>query len=676
MSEVSGLHGQSSSATSQPRHEGSDVAVAYRFGVFQVDISTRRLLRDGECIPLTPKAFDTLLVSGPRTADGAGPLSLTAVTQRVPTHYRGRWAHPMICLLLGAVIGAAVVGGGWRATVSSDSRPSAGLPVRFTQDPPNGTTLLPGVGLSPDGHYLAFIARTLASKEARLWIRSVESGAVREIAGTDGAERPFWHPSSNVIGFFANGVLKTVDLGGALPQTVTTVGLNPQGGAWNASDVILFAPWRSSLQSVSVSGGHVTPVTTLEHSLAERAHTRPQFLPDGRHFLFTVQTADTQNSGTFVGSLDSRARVRLVDASLAAAVLVPPDRLLGLRDTSLMTAGFDPSTLALRGSPVRLPGVVVPPGFLPRAGLSASEVGLLAFGGAIPAERLVWYTRDGKVTGGFDNEPIVNLVFSPDKRRLATVGLESHGGVWLLDLQRRTSTRIHSDGLWPVWSPDGTALAFSTNPVSGMSDIYLRALAGKGKDTLLLRTSESKVLNDWSRDGRYLLYTITNAQKNQELWLLPMVGDRNAVPYLQGRFSQIQAQVSPDGKWLAYTSDESGRWEVYVQSFPVPGNKRMISVGGGGEPKWRADGRELFFIRSDDVLMSVAINSGDPTKGVGRPQSLFSVPVVGETSTYRSRYGVFDDGTRFLFHIVQEMRRPAITFVANWTALDHLAPVH
>jgi Tol biopolymer transport system component len=220
----------------------------------------------------------------------------------------------------------------------------------------------------------------------------------------------------------------------------------------------------------------------------------------------------------------------------------------------------------------------------------------------------------------------------------------------------------------PVWSPDGTSFAFTANRPESVGDIYLRRLNGHPDEHLLVHTSEFKVVNDWSRDGKYIVFT-TNSALKQDLWILPMFGDRKPVPYLQTGSSQIHAQVSPDGRWLAYASDESGRWEVYVQSFPVSGAKRIVSVGGGGEPKWRADGRELFYIRADTTLMAVDLPSGDPSKGVGEPRALFTVPVVGDTSTYRSRYTVNPKGDRFVFNALDETNQPPITVLVNWPAL-------
>jgi Tol biopolymer transport system component len=278
--------------------------------------------------------------------------------------------------------------------------------------------------------------------------------------------------------------------------------------------------------------------------------------------------------------------------------------------------------------------------------------------------------RDGKMIAALSRLPNVNPALSPDRKQLAvTTGRETQAGIWLVDLERGASTRIIPDGSWPTWSPDGSSLAFSANRVGGIADIFVRPTTGRGDDRLLLRTNESKVVNDWSRDGRYIVYASTNAQMKQDLWLLPLFGDQKPVPYLQTPFSQIQAQVSPDGRWLTYASDESGSWEVYLQSFPVPGSKRTISVGGGGEPRWRADGRELFYIRADKTLMSVSIDAGDPGKGVGLPRPLFNVPVVGDTSQYRSRYAVLDNGDQFLFNALDERNQMPITVLVNWTSL-------
>lgn len=710
---------------------------AFEFGPFKVDLSTRQLSREGETIPLTPKAFDVLValirsrgsvvtkegllaVVWPKAFvtddnltqniwairralgdDSAQPLYVSTIPRvgyrfvadateiagpepRAPSHSE----HPQIevsdkshrflflgmsrkgvAVLVAASILAAFAGALITRALSGRARTeNRAVPVVFSQSAPQGTVLAPGIALSPDGKALVFVAQDLKNRRSTLWVRDLSSGEVRPLAGTDGGEQPFWSPRSTAIGFFANGQVKTLDLVGSNVQTVATVGVLPQGASWSSKDTIIFAGWRSPLYIVPAAGGTVTPLTPLDRAGAERWHRHPVFLPDGEHYVYFVSAGKEDTSGVYIGALGSNTRARVFDSSVGAVQFAPPDRLLALRGETLLEARLDKDWAKIVGSPTKLEGRLVPPGFRARGGFAGSGAGLIAFGGASNDERLMTFSRDGKVERVLSARSTVNPALSPDGEQVATSGGQEQPGVWLVDLDRDVSTRVVSEGGSPMWSPDGTQLAFSSSRRAGVGDIYLRRVSGEGTDELLLQTPELKIINDWSRDGKYIVFASTNRELKQDLWLLPMFGSRSPIPYLRTGFNQIQAQVSPDGRWLAYTSDESGRWEVYVQSFPTPGTKKILSVGGGGEPKWSADGRELFYVRSDMSLMSVQIPTGNLADGFEMPQPLFRVPVMGDTSAYRSRYAVNARGDRFVFNARDESSQTPITVVVNWEA--------
>ena len=240
------------------------------------------------------------------------------------------------------------------------------------------------------------------------------------------------------------------------------------------------------------------------------------------------------------------------------------------------------------------------------------------------------------------------------------------GGVWVVDLDRGTTTRLIADGNTPVPSPDGQRVVFDAVRGSGIADLYIRAI-GSNNDELLLHTDENKLANDWTRDGRYLVFVSRNPRTGRDIWLLPMSGDRTPIPFSNGPGNEIQAQVSPDGRSIAYASDESGTWEVYVQAFPAGGDKRAVSAGGGGKPQWRSDGRELFYLTADRTLMAVAVGTDG---GIGRSQPLFQAPVVADLSTYRAQFAVSPDGQRFLFDAAEPGGgREPVTVLVNWTSL-------
>jgi DNA-binding winged helix-turn-helix (wHTH) protein/Tol biopolymer transport system component len=717
-----------------------DVRIAaFAFGSFKLDLSTHQLLRDGEPIALTPKAFDLLAalirnrgrvmtkedlmaavwpnafvtddsltqnVWAIRRAlgdDSAQPLFVTTLPRvgyrfvaevtELPEPERppsiraprdrdapadsplalpradGFRASPRQVAVMAAVAVALTAAAVFvTRTASPPAVGEAIVPVVFSQGAPAGTVLLPGLALSPDGRALVFVAQSLKTRRSSLWLRDLGSGEVRMLAGTEGAEQPFWSPKSTAVGFFANGQLKTLDLVGSNVQSIAAVGVLPQGASWGAGDTIIFAPWRSALLTVPAAGGVVAPLVQLDRSVAERWHRRPQFLPDGRHYLYAVLAGSDDVSGIYVGTIGSTSRRRLFDSSILAVQVLAPDRLLALRGETLLEARLDESWSQLVGTPRKLEGRLVPPGFRATAGFTVSPAGLLAFGGSSNGERLMEFTREGKLERVLSARSTANPALSPGGDQVVTTGAQDQAGVWLVDLQRDVSTRIMSEGAWPAWSPDGTVLAFGSTRRAGIGDIYLRRVSGEGEDQLLLQTSELKIINDWSRDGRYIVFVSTNDQLQQDLWLLPMFGERTPIRYLQTGFNQIQAQVSPNGRWLAYSSDESGRWEVYLQSFPVPGTKITVSADGGGEPKWSADGRELFYVRADMSLMSVGIPGGDPSRGVGESRPLFTVPVVADTSAYRSRFTVSARGNHFVFNARDEGNQTPITVLVNWEA--------
>jgi eukaryotic-like serine/threonine-protein kinase len=716
---------------------------AYDFGPWRLDLAAHKLLKGGQPIALTPKAFDVLVtlirhrhrviskeellaavwpssyvtedsltqnIWALRRAlgdDSAQPLYIATVpktgyrfvadvveteaeqgsvssesdsigserepgSEHPPSNVRWtRWHTVSAVAVAGAMILAAAAAALMTPLTRSDVEPVRGIvPVVFTQEPPAGTVLLPGVAIAPDGHALAFVAQSVVSRKSLLWLREIASGEVRSIPGTEGAEQPFWSPKSNALGFFADGQLKTVDVIGTGLQTIVNVGVLPQGGSWSHTDTILFAAWRSGLFSVPAAGGQVTAVTHLNSAAGERSHRNPQFLPDGRHYLFSVTSAHDDTAGTYLASLDSTARTRIVDSSISAVQFVAPDRVLGLRGTTLVEARLDVARARLTGSPTKISGSNIPLRFQARAGFAASPAGLLSFGGGFNSERLMLFTRHGKLERTLDVQSTANPALSPDGNQVAVTGRDSQAGIWIVDLARGASTRLTQDGAWPMWSPDGRTLVFTSNRSEDTGDLYVRPVSGLGDERLLLHTAELKVVSDWSRDGNYIVFTSTNPRRKLDLWFLPMTGDRKPVAYLQTGFSQIQAQVSPDGRWLAYASDESGRWEVYLQSFPVPGTKRVVSVGGGGEPKWSPDGRELFYVRADKNVMVVDIPSGHPADGIGQPRALFTAPVVGDTTSYRSRYTVSPGGDKFLFNALDESSQTPITVIVNWTALS------
>jgi Tol biopolymer transport system component len=552
--------------------------------------------------------------------------------------------------------------------------------VRFFVQPPDQGTISGGGGqhISPDGLKLVYPV-TDADGRRLLWTRPIDSLIAQPLAGTEDASNPFWSPDSRFIGFYAaGGKLKKVEFTGGPTQVLTDVQVRG-GGAWSREGVIVF-PKNSGegLYRMSASGGAPAPATTLDESRKELAHAWPYFLPDGRHFLYLARSLQRENTGIYVGTLDSSERKLLLNTDFSA-VYAPPGFLLFLRERTLMAQSFDASSLQLSGEPFPIADQVGQNSAIGRAFFSVSETGVLAFlSASTPNTQLAWFDRAGKqlaVVGSSAADTGIRL--SPDEKLLAVgrVDIQSAStDIWLIDLARNVPSRFTFDPANennPVWSPDRSRLLFSSNR-SGVTNLYQRLATGTGSDEALSTSALPTAPLDWSSDGKVILYTEVSPKTDNDIWILPLVGDQKPTPYLQSEFSETQARFSPDGRWVAYTSNESGNFQVYVQSFPASGGKWQISTNGGGQPQWRGDGKELFFLSPDRKLMVVEVNGSESTFKAGVPKALFeartipTVPFYGFNASY---YAASGNGQRFLISTLAGESTPTpLTVVLNWTA--------
>jgi serine/threonine protein kinase len=551
--------------------------------------------------------------------------------------------------------------------------------TRFAVFPPEKSAFTP-VGesasaqpaLSPDGRFLAFVAISPGERKL-LWVRPLDSVESRSLAGSEDASYPFWSPDSRFIGFFARGKLKRLDLSGGPPQALCDASAG-RGAAWSPNGTIVFTPTQAEgLYAVSAGGGEVTPVTTPDSSRSENSHRWPSFLPDGRRFLYWTRSR-SPDSGIYVGSLDSRQSSRVVSAD-GMGVFVPPDQLLFERDGSLLAQAFDPRSGKVRGEPTRVVesvGYGSPPGY---ALFSVSDRGVLAYmAGVISQRELVWLDRSGNVLGTIGRPGGYQVpALSPDEKRVAFAMRDPQSGnldIWLADLARNLSSRFTfspANESRPVWSPDGSRIAFVSSR-EGFGDIYEKPSSGAGQERVIFRSNQDKFLTDWSLDGRFLVFHTPGPKTGWDVWVVPMTGERKAVTFAQTEFSEVQGQLSPDGRWMAYASDESGTMEVYVQPFPASGGKWQVSTGGGSQPRWRRDGKELFYISADKRLMAVEVKT-EGTFEAGVPKALFSTRFLPAAAPYQHSYAVASDGQRFLVtRLVEEEPAIPITVVMNWTA--------
>ena len=558
--------------------------------------------------------------------------------------------------------------------------------LRFNVPPPEKVSFGDSSAISPDGRLLVF-AGTDADGKSSLWVRAVDNISPKLLDGTDGAEFPFWSPDSRSIGFFAENKLKKIDASGGRPQTLCDVTGSPRGGAWSSDGTIIFTPdYTTPLYKISAGGGTPTPITEFDVSRNENSHRWPCFLSDGRRFLYFSRGAGDEGRAIVVGSLDSTDRKIVIDGDSRA--ILAYDRkthsdlgsyLLFVRNRVLMAQAFDERNLRVFGDAlpladdIQLFGESGPTGY---AAFSVSTDGVLAYrSGLSSVVQFMWVDRSSRQltpvgAPGLYTEPSL----SPDEKRVMFDRTESQPNsvdLWSLDLARSTTSRFTfnpGQDVCSVWSPDGSRIVFSSNR-NGQMDLYQKNSSGTGNEELLLNTDVELFADDWSLDGRYLLYESNDPKTKFDLWLLPMVGDRKPVPFLQTQFNEAHAQFSPEGRWVAYASDESGRAEVYVQAVGASGGKWQISTGGGDQPRWRRDGKELFYLSPARQLMSVPIISGAAFEA-GIPVQMFELFVPSKSLTGdRNDYVVADNGRKFLVcNFVDRERARPITLVSNWMA--------
>ena len=527
--------------------------------------------------------------------------------------------------------------------------------------------------ISPDGRRLVFSA----SKEGRsqLWVRPLDSVAARPLAGTDGAIYPFWSPDGASVGFFADGKLKRVEIVGGAPQVLGNA-VNGQGGTWNREGTIVFAPAAAGpVFKVTATGGDPVAVTRLQ--TGQGSHRFPQFLPDGRHFVYFVQGGLAQ--GVYAGSLDGGSSKRLANAD-AAAVVSPLGFLLFLRQTTLFAQAFDFKRQELSSNPfpVTPQAAFDVATFAPGFSAASNIVAYRAGSGGATTRQLTWLDRSGESLGVIGTPDVTGLSqveLSPDGKRVAVNrAVNGNQDVWLIDAARGVPTRFTFDGandFRPVWSPDGGRVVFTSNR-QGVYNLYWKLSSGAGADELLLESDQTKSPTDWSSDGRFLLFRNQDPQTGFDLWVLPLSGDKKAFPFLKTPFEEREGQFSPDGNWIAYQSNESLRFEIYVQPFPGPGGKFQISANGGAQPRWNKNGKEIFYVSLDSKMMAAPVKSSPDGRSLetGTPAALFPVRIAGGPvpGSNKQQYAVSSYGQRFLVNLAADEDAPSpITLIYNWT---------
>jgi eukaryotic-like serine/threonine-protein kinase len=590
----------------------------------------------------------------------------------IPGLLRNSWmawavAGTFVLLLLGL---------GWMYATRSSATDTRVM--RLSILPPEKAILIAGQAptVSPDGVHLVFVV-TDATGRTVLYLRALDSLAAQPLAGTEGGGLPFWSPDSREIGFFAGGKLKKIDISGGQPVTLADAPV-PRGGSWNQHGVIIFtpAPPAPTLR-ISAAGGSPSPVNSVDMDHGQFPRSFPQFLPDGRHYIFLSggpRKVGTRTIG--VAALDA-PEVKTLLTTDFTVVYAKPGYLLFRREAKLMAQKFDTDRLELSGDPFPVAeqiGVGFD-GLTYQTLVSASDQGVLAYQSLGSGKtQLVWFDSEGKRLGvvGAPGD-YSDLYLSPDDKRLAFFQVDADTGnvdIWLMDLAVGVPTRFTFDtavDFAPVWSPDGERIVFASLR-EGAPNLFQKKADGSGREDPLYQSLLAKIPSSWSTDGRFVLCSTVDPKTKWDLWVLS-VSDQKWESFLQTPANESRAMFSPNGRWIAYESDESGKKEIYVQTFPASGAKWQISVSGGSQPRWRRDGKELFFLGGDRKITAVEVNIDAPGFAHGAPRPLFETRISKGDERPGTQYAVTADGQHFLVNTVaEEGAYTPINVVLNWTA--------
>ncbi|HKS96045.1 MAG TPA: protein kinase [Terriglobia bacterium] len=549
-------------------------------------------------------------------------------------------------------------------------RASIGLPANVAQ-PRNGF-----FSISPDGRRLAFEAVATGGTDARgqLWVRPLDSLTAQPLAGTEGAEYPFWSPDSGFIGFFAQGKLKKIDSSGGPAQTICDAP-DGRGGTWGPSGTIVFAPgvFTGIFEVPSIGG---TPVQLTSPSNPGDSDRFPSFLPDGRHVLFLRLAGSSGKDQVSVASLDTKEVKAIIEVH-SNALYDRSGYLLYQREGNLVAQRFDPDKFSLSGDSFPVVEQLESNSGTGAAYFSVSSDGMLVYqsGEMSNKAQLTWFDRDGKRLGTLGQPAqIFLLAVSPDvKRVVASIGTPSgKGSLWMFDAARGIASRFtftDTDDEWPVWSPDDKQVAY-TSDRGGRLEIYLKAANGMESEKPLVTGEGESMATDWSRDGRYLAYQTQSRATNQfDLWILPMTGDQKPFPFIATKANELAGAFSPDGRWFAYVSDETGRDEVYVVPFPGRSGKWQVSSSGGSSPFWAGGGAELDYFTPDHKWAAVEVNGRGNDFSIGATQTLFGgKPIPGFRGGQGRRLWATLDGKRLLVPVEGENASVPFTLVTNWFA--------
>ncbi|MGH9372558.1 MAG: protein kinase domain-containing protein [Vicinamibacterales bacterium] len=585
------------------------------------------------------------------------PLAVPAAVSSQARPSRVRWLAAAFALLLA---GVAVVAG-VRALTTRDPVPD---PPALRFEVATTPTDDPSMALSPDGAQLAFVANQ--DRVPVLWVRSLDAIESRALPGTEGARFPFWSPDGRSIGFFTDDELKRIDVAGGRPLVVADAA-NARGGAWNADGVILFAPGVSApIMRVPARGGPAEIVTQI-HAGSGPSHRWPQFLPDGTRFLFSSSLGTADTNGLYLGSLDKTPPVRLLPGD-GGGRFAAPDKLLTVTQDALQAYSFNTVSGLVQGEPV-----VVAQGIGANGSVATSDTGVLAYRAETAQRRqLQWVNRQGTVlrtVGEPDIDAIASPELSADEQSVVVFRHPTgDNDIWVIELARNLARRV-TDGppadAHPLWDPDGRHVVFSSQRFGG-GRAARQAVSGGKAEPLFANGQQGQALS-WTRDREYILVRRTSATSGSDLVAVATMGDPREVAVAQSPYDETEGQFSPDGTWVAVVSNDSGRPEVFIQSFPDARARTQVSTAGGTQVRWSPDGKEIFYVAPDGKMMAVSIATGGASPDVKLPAPLFQTHLASGTNVlgYKPQYAVSRDG-RFLLNTAIESASAPIVVSVNW----------
>ncbi|HKV99716.1 MAG TPA: protein kinase [Vicinamibacterales bacterium] len=592
--------------------------------------------------------------------DRGGEIAAASAQAPARAHLSARAAMALVAiagLIALTALGFAVWG---------NRAPAPAQSVRLTLAPPSDSTFYFTVGaipfaVSPDGRQIVVVGMTKGHRQ--LWLRNLDALELRPLAGTEGANTPFWSPDNRAVGFFAGGHLKTVSIPEGEVRTICD-SRNGNGASWSQDGIIVFAPGvDTGLSRVSANGGTPTPVTSLDKAHGESFHGSPAFLPDGRHFVFGV--LGKVNAGVYVGSLDAPDRKPLLSYYSPVAVSDEGYVFYLGDEAALVARRFDFDRLEFAGDPIVVAENTALSG--PTAAFAVSANGTVVHWiGDRDFSQLTWVRRDGTPAGVVG--PIagyLNVALSPNGQQVAVDRWDVVPSIWLVDVTRNTLTRTTFERQYvstPVWSPDGGMLTYAAS-AEAPPNLFVKPLDRSKEPRRLFESTLQSFPQSWFGDR--IVYVTVDPKTGSDIWSVNASGTADPVALLATPYVESHPRVSPDGRWLAYESNDSGRQNIFVTSFSSPGARWPVSVDGGGFPVWRRDGRELYYRDWQGQLMAVSIEPTATFKA-GKPEPLFTPNAIAGGLGVGTFYDVASDG-RFLVNVHVEHRMAPATVITYWS---------